>query len=133
MASFSKSFMRISPIASSRIKGCPSSVTSIFVSSTGGIILRSSDGNIGLTFKKDLAKAGVIFCSFSEAVKDHPELVKKYFGSVVPYTDNYYAALNAAVFSDGSFVYIPKTWYFQKNRNRFLLKNSKTRIIINED
>jgi len=59
------------------------------------------------TFKKELAKHGVIFCSFSEAVKDHPELVKKYMGSVVPVTDNYYATLNNAVFSDGSFVYIP--------------------------
>ena len=60
------------------------------------------------TFKKKLAEAGVIFCSMSEAVKDHPELVKKYLGSVVPYNDNYYAALNSAVFSDGSFVYVPK-------------------------
>ena len=59
------------------------------------------------TFKAELAKHGVIFCSFSEAVKDHPELVKKYMGSVVPVTDNYYATLNNAVFSDGSFVYIP--------------------------
>ncbi|MDD4087888.1 MAG: Fe-S cluster assembly protein SufB, partial [Bacteroidales bacterium] len=54
------------------------------------------------------AKHGIIFCSFSEAVKNHPELVKKYMGTVVPYTDNYYAALNSAVFSDGSFCYIPK-------------------------
>ena len=60
------------------------------------------------TFKDRLAKVGVIFCSFSEAVKNHPELVKRYLGSVVPHTDNYYAALNAAVFSDGSFVYIPE-------------------------
>ncbi|MCF4099830.1 Fe-S cluster assembly protein SufB [Maritalea mediterranea] len=60
------------------------------------------------TFKKELAKAGVIFCSISEAVKEHPELVKKYLGSVVPTSDNFYATLNAAVFSDGSFVYIPK-------------------------
>src|SRR5688572_18606791 len=58
------------------------------------------------TFKKELAKAGVIFCSISEAVRDHPELVKKYLGSVVPTSDNYYATLNSAVFSDGSFVYI---------------------------
>ena len=64
--------------------------------------------SIATTFKKDLEKAGVIFCSFSEAVADHPSLVKKYLGSVVPYTDNYFAALNSAVFSDGSFVYIPK-------------------------
>jgi Fe-S cluster assembly protein SufB len=59
------------------------------------------------TFKDELKKAGVIFCSFSEAVREHPELVKKYLGSVVPQSDNYYAALNSAVFSDGSFVYIP--------------------------
>lgn len=60
------------------------------------------------TFKEKLAGLGIIFCSFSEAVQNHPELVKKYLGSVVPYTDNYFAALNSAVFSDGSFCYIPK-------------------------
>jgi Fe-S cluster assembly protein SufB len=60
------------------------------------------------TFKKELAKAGVIFCSISEALKEHPELVRQYLGTVVPQSDNYYAALNSAVFSDGSFVYIPK-------------------------
>ena len=59
------------------------------------------------TFKEELAKAGVIFCSVSEAVRSHPELVKKYLGSVVPVTDNFYATLNSAVFSDGSFVYVP--------------------------
>ncbi|MGB6907372.1 MAG: Fe-S cluster assembly protein SufB, partial [Methyloceanibacter sp.] len=59
------------------------------------------------TFKEELAKAGVIFCSISEAVQNHPELVRKYLGSVVPITDNYYATLNSAVFSDGSFVYVP--------------------------
>jgi Fe-S cluster assembly protein SufB len=64
--------------------------------------------SVGTTFKEELGKAGVIFCSFSEAVKDHPELVKKYLGTVVPATDNYYATLNSAVFSDGSFVYIPE-------------------------
>ncbi len=64
--------------------------------------------SVGTTFRKELAEAGVIFCSFSEAVKDYPELVKKYLGSVVPPGDNYYAALNSAVFSDGSFVFIPK-------------------------
>ena len=64
--------------------------------------------SIATTFKDTLKKAGVIFCSFSEAVQDYPELVKKYLGKIVPYTDNYYAALNSAVFSDGSFVYIPK-------------------------
>jgi Fe-S cluster assembly protein SufB len=60
------------------------------------------------TFKKELAKAGVIFCSISEAIREHPELVKKYLGSVVPISDNFYATLNSAVFTDGSFVYIPK-------------------------
>jgi Fe-S cluster assembly protein SufB len=60
------------------------------------------------TFKEELAKAGVIFCSISEAVRDHPELVRKYLGSVVPTTDNYFATLNSAVYSDGSFVYVPE-------------------------
>ena len=64
--------------------------------------------SIKTTYKEKLGKLGIIFCSFSEAVQQHPELVKKYMGTVVPYTDNYYAALNAAVFTDGSFVYIPK-------------------------
>lgn len=64
--------------------------------------------SVGTTHKEELEKVGVIFCSISEAVEKHPELVKKYLGTVVPHSDNYYAALNAAVFSDGSFVYIPK-------------------------
>ena len=64
--------------------------------------------SVGTTFKDELAKAGVIFCSISEAIQDHPDLVKKYLSSVVPQSDNYYATLNSAVFSDGSFVYIPK-------------------------
>jgi Fe-S cluster assembly protein SufB len=64
--------------------------------------------SVATTFKGKLAELGIIFCSFSEAVRNHPELVKKYLGSVVPYTDNFFAALNAAVFSDGSFVYVPK-------------------------
>ncbi len=64
--------------------------------------------SVATTFKDKLAEAGVIFCSFSEAVQEHPELVEKYLGSVVPYTDNFFATLNAAVFSDGSFCYIPK-------------------------
>ncbi len=63
--------------------------------------------SVATTFKAELAKAGVIFCPISEAVKTHPELVKKYLGSVVPVTDNYFATLNSAVFSDGSFVYVP--------------------------
>jgi Fe-S cluster assembly protein SufB len=78
------------------------------------------------TFKKELAEKGIIFCSFSEAVKEHPELVRKYMGTVVPLTDNYYATLNNAVFSDGSFVYIPEgvrcpmelSTYFQNERPR---------------
>jgi Fe-S cluster assembly protein SufB len=64
--------------------------------------------SVATTFKGKLAEAGVIFCSFSEAVQNYPELVKKYLGSVVPYRDNFFAALNSAVFSDGSFVYVPK-------------------------
>ena len=64
--------------------------------------------SVATTFKKDLAERGIIFCSITEAVHEHPELVKKYLGSVVPAKDNYFAALNAAVFTDGSFCYIPK-------------------------
>lgn len=64
--------------------------------------------SVKTTFKETLAEKGIIFCSFSEAVEHHPDLVQKYMGSVVPYTDNFFAALNCAVFSDGSFVYIPK-------------------------
>ncbi|HXQ25030.1 MAG TPA: Fe-S cluster assembly protein SufB [Candidatus Acidoferrales bacterium] len=64
--------------------------------------------SVATTFKEKLAEVGVIFCSFSDAVKNHPDLIKKYLGTVVPYTDNFFAALNAAVFSDGSFVYVPK-------------------------
>ena len=63
--------------------------------------------SVATTFQKELEKQGIIFCSFSEAVHNHPELVRRYLGSVVPYTDNYFATLNSAVFSDGSFVYIP--------------------------
>src|SRR5580698_2892284 len=64
--------------------------------------------SVGTTFQKQLAEKGVIFCSMSEAIREHPELVKKYIGAVVPYTDNFFAALNSAVFTDGSFCYIPK-------------------------
>jgi Fe-S cluster assembly protein SufB len=64
--------------------------------------------SVKTTFRETLAEMGIIFCSFSEAVKEHPDLVKKHMGSVVPYTDNFFAALNSAVFSDGSFCYIPK-------------------------
>jgi Fe-S cluster assembly protein SufB len=63
--------------------------------------------SVGTTMKEELAKLGIIFCSFGEAVQHHPELVQKYLGSVVPYSDNFFAALNSAVFSDGSFVYVP--------------------------
>ena len=64
--------------------------------------------SVATTFKSKLNEIGIIFCSFSDAIREHPDLVKKYLGSVVPYTDNYYATLNSAVFSDGSFIYIPK-------------------------
>ncbi len=64
--------------------------------------------SVGTTYKKKLAEVGIIFCSFGEALQEHPELVEKYLGSVVPPSDNFFAALNAAVFSDGSFVYVPK-------------------------
>ena len=64
--------------------------------------------SVATTFKEKLREMGIIFCSFSEAVREHPELVRKYLGSVVPYTDNFYATLNSAVFSDGSFAYVPK-------------------------
>jgi Fe-S cluster assembly protein SufB len=64
--------------------------------------------SVATTFKEELRKAGVIFCSMSEAIREHPDLVRKYLGSVVPYSDNFYASLNSAVFSDGSFVFVPK-------------------------
>ncbi|MCC7180782.1 MAG: Fe-S cluster assembly protein SufB, partial [Acidobacteria bacterium] len=64
--------------------------------------------SVATTFRKKLAELGIIFCSFSEAVKEHPDLVRQYLGSVVPHTDNFFAALNSAVFSDGSFVFVPK-------------------------
>jgi Fe-S cluster assembly protein SufB len=64
--------------------------------------------SVGTTMREELSKYGIIFCSFGEALREHPDLVEKYLGSVVPYSDNYFAALNSAVFSDGSFVYVPK-------------------------
>src|SRR5262247_1224309 len=64
--------------------------------------------SVGTTMREELSKLGIIFCSFGEAIREHPDLVKKYLGSVVPYTDNFFASLNSAVFSDGSFVYVPK-------------------------
>ncbi len=92
------------------------------------------------TFREELAKSGIIFCSISEAIKEHPDLIKKYLGSVVPVTDNYYSTLNCAVFTDGSFVYIPKgvrcpmelSTYFrinEKNTGQF----ERTLIIAEED
>src|SRR5919108_5378220 len=63
--------------------------------------------SVATTFKAQLAELGIVFCSFGEAVREHPELVRKYLGAVVPQNDNFYAALNSAVFSDGSFAYIP--------------------------
>ena len=92
------------------------------------------------TFREELAKSGIIFCSISEAIKEHPELIKKYMASVVPVTDNYYSTLNCAVFTDGSFVYIPKgvrcpmelSTYFrinEKNTGQF----ERTLIIAEED
>src|SRR5437899_5654438 len=68
--------------------------------------------SVGTTFQKQLAEKGIIFCSFTEAVQKHPDLVKEYLGMVVPYTDNFYASLNSAVFSDGSFCFIPKCVLF---------------------
>src|SRR6266404_6234357 len=64
--------------------------------------------SVATTFKERLAAAGVVFCPFSEAVRTHPQLIEQYLGSVVPYTDNFFATLNSAVFSDGSFVYVPR-------------------------
>src|SRR4030095_13255195 len=64
--------------------------------------------SVATTFKVELEKLGIVFCSFSEAVQKHPDLVREYLGSVVPYSDNFFACLNSAVFSDGSFAYIPK-------------------------
>ena len=64
--------------------------------------------SVGTTYKETLKEAGVIFCPISEAIKDYPDLVKKYFSSVVPISDNFFSALNSAVFTDGSFVYIPE-------------------------
>ena len=64
--------------------------------------------SVATTFRETLSKKGIIFCSISEAIKEYPDLVRKYLGTVIPFKDNYYAALNSAVFSDGSFCYIPK-------------------------
>ena len=96
--------------------------------------------SITTTFKEELEKVGVIFCSFSEAVHNHPDIIKKYLGSVVPTTDNYFSALNSAVFSDGSFVYIPKgvrcpmelSTYFRINASN-TGQFERTLIIADED
>ncbi|MBC61057.1 MAG: Fe-S cluster assembly protein SufB [Zetaproteobacteria bacterium] len=81
--------------------------------------------SVGTTHKKELEKYGVIFCPFSEAVKKYPDIVKKYLGSVVPYKDNFYAALNSAVFSDGSFVYIPKGVHCPMDLSTYFRINAK--------
>jgi Fe-S cluster assembly protein SufB len=96
--------------------------------------------SVATTFKEKLAEAGVVFCSISEAIKNYPDLVKKYMGSVVPYNDNFFAAMNSAVFSDGSFVYVPKgvvspmelSTYFRIN-NEESGQFERTLIIAEED
>ena len=97
-------------------------------------------GQEGTTFQKELKKHGIIFCSISEAVKDHEELVKEYLGSVIPYTDNYFATLNSAVFTDGTFVYIPKGVSCPMELNTYFRINARntgqferTLIIADED
>ncbi len=82
--------------------------------------------SVATTFKDKLAEIGVIFCSFSEAVHSHPELVQKYLGSVVPYSDNYFATLNSAVFTDGSFVYIPKGLHCPMDLSTYFRINAKS-------
>ncbi len=96
--------------------------------------------SVATTFKSTLAKLGIIFCSFSEAVQEHPELVKKYLGTVVPRTDNFYAALNSAVFTDGSFCYIPKGVHCPMELSTYFRINAaktgqfeRTLIIADED
>ena len=89
--------------------------------------------SVTTTYKEKLAEYGIVFCSFSEAVRDHPDLVKQYLGSVVSHTDNFYAALNSAVFTDGSFCFIPKgvnvRWIYRRTLGSTLriLANSKER------
>jgi Fe-S cluster assembly protein SufB len=92
------------------VKGAAASAADALARPLSGVAVDAVFDSVSVvtTFKKELGRLGIIFCSMSEAVKDHPELVQKYLGSVVPYSDNYYATLNSAVFSDGSFVYIPK-------------------------
>ena len=80
------------------------------------------------TFSQHLAEKGIIFCSIGDAIKNHPDLVKQYLGSVVPYRDNFYAALNSAVFSDGSFVYIPKGVRCPMELSSYFRINAPTRV-----
>src|SRR5262249_45287871 len=80
--------------------------------------------SVATTFKKTLAEAGVIFCSFSDAVASHPDLVERYLGSVVPYTDNFYATLNSALFSDGSLGYVPEAVRCQKELPTYFTINA---------
>jgi Fe-S cluster assembly protein SufB len=99
-------------LAGVRRQGEPSSLDSVdgYQSMAGRVAVDAVFDSVSVvtTFRKELAKAGVIFCSISEALREHPEFVRKYLGSVVPQSDNFYAALNSAVFSDGSFVYVPE-------------------------
>ena len=88
--------------------------------------------SVSSTYQESLEKAGVIFCPMSEAVKNHPDLVKKYLGSVVPYSDNFYASLNSAVFSDGSFVYIPKGVRCPMELMTYFRINQPTRASLSE-
>lgn len=129
-------------LAGVRRQGDPSSLeeTSGYTSSAVAVDAVFDSVSVITTFRDELAKSGVIFCSISEAVRTHPELIQKYLGSVVPQGDNFYAALNSAVFSDGSFVYIPKgvrcpmelSTYFrinERNTGQF----ERTLIIADED
>ena len=88
-------------------------------------------GSVKTTYKETLAEKGIIFSSFSEAVEHHPDLVKKYLGSVVPYKDNFFATLNSAVFSDGSFVYIPKVYAVRWNCPLIFALMQPTQVSLN--
>lgn len=87
--------------------------------------------SVATTFREKLAKQGIIFCSISEAVKDHPDLVRRYLGTVVPYTDNFFACLNSAVFTDGTFVYIPKGVKCPMELSTYFRINAKNRGSLN--
>jgi Fe-S cluster assembly protein SufB len=88
--------------------------------------------SVKTTFSEVLAEKGIIFCSMSEAIREYPELVKKYLGSVVPYTDNFFAALNSAVFSDGSFCYIPKGVRCPMELSTYFRINASILVNLNE-